>query len=117
MSQKTKKTWERWTQKTKQFPENKYNFSVHLTEVGDWVQTHPLTREEKDKITKAARFWAWYHDVSIKHEEVKINEDQWTVTIRLISLTRKRQDQTIYDMYKMLTSVSSDATDVNSDSE
>lgn len=99
------KKWERWTQKTKEFPKPKYNFTTHLVDVGDWVQTHPLSFEDYVRIKDAAKFWAWHHGVRVAVTSAKVEDDKRLVTVRLISKTRKREDPTVYDMYKILTDV------------
>lgn len=61
-----KKTWLRPTQISKTFPANKYGFDQHLTDVGDWVETNPLTLKEYYNITDAAYAWAWVRQYTIK---------------------------------------------------
>lgn len=106
-------THRRWTEKSPSkaahFPSNKYNFTTHLNQVGDWVQTHPISRDEYIKIKDAAKFWAWNHGVRVKVQSNKVGDDKYTVTIRLVSLTRKREDPTVYDVYRMLTNVNKDS--------
>lgn len=102
----------RWTQATENkkahFPENKYGFSQHLTTVGDWVQTNPIPYEDYIRIRDAAKNWAYYHGVRVNVSYVPAEDNLYTVTIRLVSYTRKREDATVYDVYQMLTNVDQD---------
>ena len=62
-------TWKRATELTKEFPKPKYNFTKHLTGVGDFLQTAPLTHKQYIHFLRAAHFWAWYHEkrVSVRY--------------------------------------------------
>lgn len=103
----------RWTQKSANkeahFPKQKYHFSTHLTHVGDWVQTNPISHEEYIKLKDAAKFWAWNHGVRVAVRMSKTSDDKRIVTITLVSYTRKKEDSTVYDIYQMLTNVNEDS--------
>ena len=47
-------------------PVEKYRFSEHLLKVGDWVESDAIPFEERDKIKKAAHFWAYKHRCTVK---------------------------------------------------
>ena len=47
------------TQINRQFPKPKYNFTHHLKNVGDWVETEPLGKKEYYNFLAASHFWAW----------------------------------------------------------
>ena len=49
---------------------NKYNFTHHLREVGDWVETFPMTMLERRQIYKAAHIWAYRKGYTIGVETV-----------------------------------------------
>lgn len=108
-------THRRWTEKSPSkeahFPTPKYNFTIHLRELGDWVQTNPIPYADYIKIKDAAKFWAWRHDVRVTIRSAKVGDDQYIVTVRLVSLTRKRQDPTVYDVYQLLTHVNEDSSE------
>jgi hypothetical protein len=53
-------------------PENKYNFSTYLHKVGDWVETHPLTEEEYQRIRKAAFIWGYRHNCRMSIRKKRI---------------------------------------------
>ena len=79
------------TQITKKFPENKYHFSTHLTQVGDWVETSPFTnKQEAINVRKAAHFWAWYHKCRVNAEVYDFGEGKWVARVKLISKHRFR---------------------------
>lgn len=59
-------TWLRPTQISKTFPSDKYAFSIHLTRVGDWVETDALHGKEVKNIIDAAHAWAWFHKVTVQ---------------------------------------------------
>lgn len=88
-----KKTWERWTQKTKEFPKPKYNFSFHLRSVGDHVITNPMTEPEYQKIKDAAKFWAWRHDKRVRIKKNKVGKGLYEVVITLIAQHRRHMEE------------------------
>ena len=71
---------------------NKYQFSTHLKKVGDYIETHPLTREDADKIIYAAHIWAYR-----KHCRVNTCKyyypDGIAVRITVTSHTRKERNR------------------------
>ena len=83
-------TWKRASELTRQFPKNKYGFSIHLVRPGDYVETYPLTEDEALKIKYAAFAWAWNHKYTIKYEKLRAPHNKWTVRIYLIKRTRCR---------------------------
>ena len=87
------KTWERWTQKTKEFPKSKYGFTEYLRRVGDYVETHPMSRADYIRIKDAAKFWAYHHKVRVKIRVQKTGDGMYTVMIMLVSKTREREDE------------------------
>lgn len=86
----TGKKWLRPTEKTKQFPTNKYHFSQHLTQVGDWIETDPVTRSDVKKLNKAAHFWAWQHKCRVSVVYYPAPDDMCVVRITLVSKHRYR---------------------------
>ena len=58
--------WERPTEKAKAFPKDKYGFTKHLTNAGDWVETDVLYGKEVKNIIDAAHAWAWFHKYTVK---------------------------------------------------
>lgn len=87
------KTWERWTQKTKQFPKSKYGFTEYLRRVGDYVETHPMSHADYIRLKDAAKFWAYNHKVRVKIRIQKEGDGLFSGRITLVSLTRKRDDE------------------------
>lgn len=49
---------------------DKYNFSLHLRMVGDWVETGPLSLEDRKRIVKAAHIWAYRKKYQVKTEVI-----------------------------------------------
>jgi hypothetical protein len=86
------KTWERWTQKTKQFPKSKYGFSQHLKKVGDFVETYPMEYADYIRIKDAAKFWAYTHGKRVAVRSTRQGDGLRTVRVQLISRTRSRDD-------------------------
>ena len=83
-------TWLRPTQISKQFPANKYYFSRHLTSVGDWVETNPITKAEAIKLEKARHAWSWHHKNTTKFEKIPSADGMVIVKITLTSKHRNR---------------------------
>lgn len=84
------KTWERWTQKTKSFPEPKYGFTQHLKHIGDYVETYPLSMEDRLKFQHAIKAWAWYHKKRINITSIPAGNGMFIMRGRLVSMHRKR---------------------------
>lgn len=82
--------WLRPTQITKKFPSNIYSFSQHLTSVGDWVETNPITKEEAIKMNKASHAWSYYHKCTISISVIPAADDLVIVKITLTSKHRNR---------------------------
>ena len=78
-----KRSWLRPTQLTKKFPQNKYNFKEVLKEVGDYVETHPMSLEDLQRFTKAAHFWAWQKRYRVSIESIK----QWETGLYMVRCT------------------------------
>lgn len=51
---------------------NKYNFSFHLREVGDWIESGPLSFEERRLVTDAVVIWAYRHKYQVKVRTVGV---------------------------------------------
>lgn len=85
-----KKFWLRPTQITQQFPKNKYHFSSHLTNIGDWIETDPMSKEDRERIKKAVNFWAWHHNVRISFRSWPTSPTTWAVRITLVGKGRIR---------------------------
>lgn len=84
------KTWERWTQKTKEFPKPKYGFTQLLKHTGDTLVTHPMSPGDAGRFHDAAKFWAYYHGKRIKTTWHRAPDDCYYLKVVLISHTRKR---------------------------
>lgn len=88
----TKKTWIRPTQITG-FPKPKYGFREHLQKPGDWVETHPWTREEHIKFKKAALQWAARKRYKIKiYSMITADPDKVISGVILENLNRVRKE-------------------------
>lgn len=72
-------------------PKNKYNFTSYLRKVGDFVETHPMSREDVYKVFYAAHIWAWRHHCRIK-TEMKYYPDGQAIHIEVTSNTRKERN-------------------------
>lgn len=83
-------TWLRPTQISKTFPSDKYGFSVHLTRVGDWVETNPLFGKEVKNIIDAAHAWAWHHGVTVRCKSYPASDGGKHVRVTLIKKHRHR---------------------------
>ena len=90
MVSSTGNKWLRPTEITKQFPSDKYAFSIHLLRPGDWVETNPLTQKEYYNIQDAAHFWAWKKGYSVKTESWPDGTGLKIVRITLTKLHRER---------------------------
>lgn len=84
------KTWLRWTQKTKEFPKPKYNFTSILTHVGDSIETYPMSYEDYIRFKDAAKFWAWHHGKRIKIKSIRQPNRMRVAIVMLISHSRTR---------------------------
>lgn len=85
-----KKPWLRATQKSKTFPTNKYSFSTHLTQIGDWVETDSLHGKEVKNIIDAAHAWAWFHGITIRCKSTLASDGGKHVRITLTKKHRYR---------------------------
>ena len=79
-----------WVRKSNYIPEerrmgNKYNFSFHLQEVGDWVETFPMSFYDRMQMNKAAHIWAYRKKWSVSAEQVAVPDG---IGMR-ITLTKK----------------------------
>jgi hypothetical protein len=83
------KTWQRATQKTKQFPSKKYGFSDYLKTTGSYLITESMTDAAYQKIKDAAKFWAWYHDKRVTIRKNKNGDGTCFVVITLVAHHRK----------------------------
>ena len=87
----SKKSWLRPTQLTKKFPQNKYRFDEVLKNVGDYVETYPMSLADYERFNKAAHHWAWYRGYRVSVKTIKHHEDQtYTVICTLTSKVRIR---------------------------
>lgn len=71
-------------------PKNKYNFSTYLKRVGDFVETHPMPRDEMLKVFYAAHIWAYRKHCRIRTEVLFFPEGR-SLHIEVISNTRKER--------------------------
>lgn len=83
-------TWLRAGQITGKFPENKYDFSRHLTRVGDYIQTFPMSLEDYHRIRKAAYAWAWQHKCRVSIKRMRRLNGLYHVEITLTDKQRLR---------------------------
>ena len=91
MCTKQMKTWERWTQKTKEFPKPKYRFTELLKYIGDSLETYPMSKEDGVRFRDAAKFWAYYHGKRVRCITIPAPNDMVTKRVTLISHHRKRE--------------------------
>ena len=56
----------RWSEKGKFFPANKYGFNEHLTHVGCFVTTFPMSNADGKRFRDAAYEWAWHKKWGVK---------------------------------------------------
>ena len=92
------KTWERWTQTTQSFPKPKYNFTNLLKREGDYIETFPFPKKDRDRFKDAAKFWAYYHNKTINIKFISDYQDgipMWRVRITLKYNHRKRDLPTL----------------------
>ena len=86
----TQKTWLRPTQISRTFPPNKYGFTHHLRQIGDWVETQPLDDKGYNNINDAAHFWAWRRGWRVTVLTQPDGEGKKIVRITLIAKHRER---------------------------
>lgn len=86
----SKKSWLRPTQLTKKFPSNKYGFSQNLKEIGDFVETFPMTFKECCTLQKAAHNWAWFHGVVATTRILRAGNGLYTIRVTLTAKVRVR---------------------------
>ncbi len=67
--------WKRWS--TTFFPSNKYSFSEHLQQVGDWVRTGPLSAKDLKRFRDAAYDWAWQRKWRVTCKSIRVADDKW----------------------------------------
>lgn len=82
--------WTRAAAKAKAFPENKYNFSRYLTEIGDWVETHPIPLDQVLKLKYAIYAWAWYHKLKVKTKRIPAGDGKYRYRMTLVKKVRFR---------------------------
>lgn len=68
----------------------KYDFTKHLRKVGDYIETHPMSREDVFKIRFAVHIWSWRHHCRIK-TQLRYYPEGDALYIELISNTRKER--------------------------
>jgi hypothetical protein len=86
----SKKTWIRATQITGEFPENKYSFSQHLKERGDYVITGPISKQDFNRLKWAAHHWAYHHECRIKMKCHRQLDGMCKGQVTLVDLNRIR---------------------------
>jgi len=69
-------------------PGNKYDFSMYLKKVGDFVVTHPLPRADMLKIFYAAHIWAVRHHCRVMTERLFYPDDKVALHIELTHAVR-----------------------------
>lgn len=87
----SKKHWLRPTQITKKFPSNKYGFSENLKEVGDFVETFPMTFKECYTLQKAAHNWAWYKGCVARTKILRAEDGLYVIRVTLDAKVRSRE--------------------------
>jgi len=78
------KTWDRWTQVSKQFPKPKYGFTQHLKHIGDSIKTFPMNEPDYIRFKDAAKFWAWHHDRRVRIKKERLGDGMCEVTVTLM---------------------------------
>lgn len=73
-----------------QQPGNKYNFSSYLKQIGDFVETMPMTREECEKVRYAVLIWAYRKHCRVKTEKIYYADGD-SLRIEVVSHTRKER--------------------------
>lgn len=84
-------THKRWTEKTRQFPKNKYGFTQHLRRVNDWVLTEPMSLADCKRFRDAAYEWAWHKKWRVTVNRFRVSEDTWECCCRLVSKKYERE--------------------------
>ena len=69
---------------------NKYDFTLHLKKVGDFVETHPMAYEDVLKVKFAAYAWAYRHHCRVK-TSIIYYADGCSLLIEVVSATRGRK--------------------------
>lgn len=85
-----KKTWLRPTQVSKEFPKDKYHFSQHLENIGDYIETNPAPFEDIERLRKAATAWSWFHKVRVLFKRYRKFNGEYILRITLVSKHRLR---------------------------
>lgn len=67
------------------FPKNKYQFSTHLTRVGDFIRTHPLSYTDRWRFKRAAYDWAWHKRFKVRVNAFRTSKDTWEMQCTLTS--------------------------------
>lgn len=67
------------------FPKDKYGFSTYLTDVGDFVRTYPLSKDDRFRFKRAAYDWAWHHKCRVEIRYFQKSEDTWEVECTLVA--------------------------------
>lgn len=84
------KTWTRATQITGKFPEDKYGFTQHLKQVGDYVMTYPMAKEDAVRVKWAAHQWAYRHECRVSHSLIRRTGGLYSARVMLVDKNRIR---------------------------
>jgi len=90
-SKRDLKSWNRWTEKTKEFPRPKYRFTELLKYTGDMIETYDMSSEDAYRFKDAAKYWAYYHGKRVRINRLKRPNNMFAVRVTLISHHRKRE--------------------------
>lgn len=82
----SKKRWNSATETSPAFfPKPKYGFTKHLTNVGDFIRTHPLSYTDRWRFKRAAYDWAWHKRWKVSVKAYRKSRDTWEMECTLIS--------------------------------
>ena len=70
---------------------DKYYFNVHLAEVGDFVETHPISAREAHNIVCAAHMWALDNHVRVHTNKYIYNTEKTLFVVRVTLASNMRE--------------------------
>ncbi len=97
-----KKHWERWTEKTKTFPTNKYNFTELLKYTGDMLETYPMEFDDYTKFKTAIKFWAWRRNKKVTIRAQKYPGRKRIVRVTLVSHNKPPPDEEYLEYWNVI---------------
>jgi hypothetical protein len=85
-----RKTTSRSNRKTPNNPRYKYNFKENLKDVGDYIETFPLSEKDAFNFKIAADMWSWRNAVTFQVNGYRQADGTRIVRVTLVKKHRER---------------------------